>query len=85
MPIPGVVAESDSVGFVGTMLALFSLLLLTTGIGGIIAGWMMIRGHRFGRNAGIAAAFAFLILPPFGMALGAYAIWVLFQTDTPQQ
>ena len=80
MPIPGVGHDYDP-GFLGTMEALSSLLLLATGAGSLTAAVLLHRKHRFGPIAGIASSFALLIAPPFGTLVGSFGIWVLFNPD----
>jgi hypothetical protein len=65
--------------FKGVMISLATLILLATGIVGIVGG-RMVRGRTAkGRVIGLFAAFFLVIMFPLGTIVGAYGIWVLFQ------
>jgi hypothetical protein len=55
-----------------------------TGILEIIGGWGLLKHRRWSRSLVIVMAVINLTDLPLGIALGVYALWVLFKTESEQ-
>ena len=73
--------ELASVGF----LALVALLLVSGGAVQIVAGSGLLKRRSPGRSTALVFAVPNLLLPPFGTALGIYALWVLLNDDARRE
>jgi len=66
-------------GIVGTVIAVFVLLL---SLPGLIAGFGLLRLRPWARILTIVLSALNLLNVPFGTALGIYGLWVLLQAET---
>jgi hypothetical protein len=66
-------------GLTGAALFVF---WLCVGIPGIVTGIGLLKFKRWSRILGIVLSAIRLIQIPFGTAVGAYGLWVLFHKDT---
>ena len=64
-----------------TGMALVTILVVTS-VASIICGYGLLKRRRWARIFGIVLAAVELINFPIGTALGAYALWVLFNKET---
>jgi hypothetical protein len=55
---------------------------LATGALGLCTGWALLRREPYGRTLALVAAFISIISIPFGTALGAYTLVILFPDPT---
>jgi len=76
---------NDFPGFFFPMMHALSLLLLATGILGIIAGWGLLERRPWARMMAIVIGCVFLIDMPFGTALGIYTLWVLLPATSEEE
>ena len=67
------------------MMHALSLLLLATGVLGIIAGWGLLERRPWARMLAIVIGCLFLIDMPFGTALGIYTLWVLLPASSEEE
>ena len=67
------------IGLTGTALVGF---LVVWSLPGVIVGIGLLKRRPWARIGGIVVAVLSLVAFPFGTALGAYALWVLFSSDT---
>jgi len=64
-----------------TGMALVTILVVTS-VASLICGYGLLKRRRWARIFGIVLAAVELINFPIGTALGAYALWVLFNKET---
>jgi len=76
---------NDFPGFFFPMMHVLSLVLLATGILGIIAGWGLLERRPWARMMAIVIGCIFLIDMPFGTALGIYTLWVLLPAASEEE
>jgi hypothetical protein len=62
--------------------AAVTVFLLVLSVPGIVVGWGLLNYRPWARIAGIVLAVLNLLNIPFGTALGIYALWVLFNSET---
>ena len=79
-------AEGDPTAFfVLTIIGVVSLLFFAVlASPGILAGYGLLRGKRWGQILGIVVSFLSLVNFPVGTALGFYALWVLLQISASE-
>ena len=71
-----------ALGILGlTGLALVTILIVTS-VASLVCGYGLLKRRRWARIFGIVLAAIELINFPIGTALGAYALWVLFNKET---
>jgi hypothetical protein len=76
---PDAVRAMPLVGFFGTTLVVF---LVVMSLPGIITGIGLIRLRPWARIIGIVLSALSLVMIPFGTLLGIYGLWVLLSKDT---
>ena len=76
---PDAVRAMPIVGFVGTTLVVF---LVVMSLPGIITGIGLLRLRPWARILGIVLSVLSLMAIPFGTLVGAYGLWVLLSKDT---
>lgn len=74
--MPGIPGFALSLGAI--FMAAFALIALLN----LVAGIGLLARKRWARTLGIAAAILTLFNFPVGTIIGAYALWVLFHSDT---
>jgi hypothetical protein len=67
------------IGLTGSALVGF---LVVWSLPGVIVGIGLLKRRQWARIGGIVVAVLSLLAFPFGTALGAYSLWVLFSPDT---
>jgi hypothetical protein len=67
------------IGLTGTALVGF---LVVWSLPGVIVGIGLLKRRPWARIGGIVVAVLSLVAFPFGTAVGAYSLWVLFSPDT---
>jgi hypothetical protein len=65
-----------------TLATIVGIVAIIKGIPEIIAGWGILLRKKWGRILGIIMAALDIFHIPFGTALGIYALWVLFNSET---
>jgi hypothetical protein len=61
------------------------MILMTSGILGILAGWGLMERQPWGRPLGIVLGFLALFHFPVGTVLGIYTLWVLLPAGSAQE
>ncbi|MFQ5817029.1 MAG: zinc ribbon domain-containing protein [Terriglobia bacterium] len=59
--------------------------LLVLAVGGIAAGWGLLKRESWGRILALIVAFVSLLDIPLGIALGVYTLWVLLPSDAEKE
>lgn len=67
------------VGFIGTTLVTF---LIVLSLPGIVIGIGLLKLRPWARVLGIVLSVLSLVMIPFGTLVGIYGLWVLFSKDT---
>ena len=79
-------SHDENAGFALGILGLTGMALVTilvvTSVASIVCGYGLLKRRRWARIFGIVLAAVELINFPLGTALGAYALWVLFNKET---
>lgn len=75
---PDAAIAAPIIGLTGVVLVMFMVVL---SLPSIIIGWGLYQLRSWSRVAGIVLSVVSLISFPFGTALGAYGLWVLFSKD----
>ena len=79
-------SHDENAGFALGILGLTGMALVTilvvTSVASLICGYGLLKRRRWARIFGIVLAAVELINFPIGTALGAYALWVLFNKET---
>ena len=76
--------DGGAVAVLGLMAIFVGGFCIITGIPEIIGGWGLLNKKPWARTLVIVMAIINIIDPPFGTALGVYALWVLFKTESEQ-
>ena len=65
----------------GIGLVLMTIVTIAT-LPGFLAGYGLLNNKSWGRPLGIIMGVIYLLEPPFGTALGVYALWVLLNDES---
>lgn len=76
---PDAQAAMPLVGFIGTSIVTF---LVVLSLPGILIGIGLLRRRPWARIAGIVLSVLSLMMIPFGTLVGIYGLWVLFSKET---
>lgn len=79
-------AEGDPTGlFVLSIIGILSLVFFAVlALPGMVAGYGLLKGKRWGQILGIIVSFLGLVNFPVGTALGIYGLWVLLQNSASE-
>jgi len=79
-----VTSDGDVFAMLSVIAVISSSFLFVTGIPEIIAGWGLLEKKRWSRILAIIMGIINLMDIPFGLALGVYALWVLFNPESKE-
>ena len=68
----------------GVLPELLGILLAAAALAGLIGGVGLLRGAGWARLVLLVVSVVYLFDLPFGTALGAYSLWVLLHSGTPE-
>jgi len=78
-PQPG----EPSLAFLRPLISVVAIFILGKGLAGFLAGYGLLNREPWGRVLALVLGFVALVLiPPFGMALGVYTLWVLLPANS---
>lgn len=62
--------------------SIFMMIVLVTSLPGFLAGYGLWKDKPWGKVLSIIMGIIYLMQPPFGTALGIYALWVLLSDES---
>ncbi|HEY8549332.1 MAG TPA: hypothetical protein VIL35_05190 [Vicinamibacterales bacterium] len=74
-------ASPLAAAFTGVLFAVLAGIALVYAAASVVIGRGLRRHERWARTAALVLAPLNLLVPPFGTALGGYALWVLLRSD----
>jgi hypothetical protein len=79
--IPAANGDPEALGILGIIGAVGLLFFGALALPGLLAGYGLLKGQRWGQILGIIVGILSLASFPIGTAIGIYTLWVLFQNS----
>jgi phage shock protein PspC (stress-responsive transcriptional regulator) len=80
--LPEMSGQRAATEWLHPFLAVMGILIIAKSAAGFLAGWGLLQREPWARVLTIVLAFLALFQPPFGTALGIYALWVLLPAES---